>query len=223
MNPMRHKRIQYLGPPEEKGDRNMKKTTLLTVLALVLMALQCGCSAELGGRKGFLSDYSRLQRHSDVSYRYLGPTLASYSQFIVDPVAIHFDAGSKASKISAENVADMQNYMHAALLSALSDRYLIVYQPGPGVARLRVALTDLKKSKVLMNIHPGSKLMGSGLGGASLEAELVDSQSGTQIAALVESQLGNRLSLEGLSKWGDAKAVMDDWAERLRQRIAEAH
>ena len=201
----------------------MNKTNLLTVLAIVLMAVQCGCSAKLGQQTGFLSDYSKLDRQSDVSYRYIGPYLGRYSQFIVDPVKVHFHASSKAGKLSAEDITDMQNYVHAAIVSAISDRYSIVYRPGPGVARLRLAITDLKKSKIVQNIWPGSKLAGTGLGGASLEAELVDSQNGTQIGAVVESQLGNRMSLEGLSTWGDAKSVMDDWAKRLRERLDEAH
>ena len=201
----------------------MNRTKLLTLLAIALMVIQCGCSAKLGYHTGFLSDYSMLDRQSDVSYRYIGPYLGRYSQFIVDPVKIHFHTDSKAGKLSAEDITDMQNYMHAAILSAISDRYSIVYRPGPGVVRVRVALTDLKKSKILQNIYPTSKLMGTGLGGASLEAELVDSRDGTQIGAVVESQLGNRLSLEGLSTWGDAKSVMDGWAKRFRERLDEAH
>ena len=201
----------------------MNKTKLLTVLAIALMVIQCGCSAKLGRQTGFLSDYSKLDRQSDVSYRYIGPNLGAYSQFIVDPVKIHFHASSKGGKLSAEDITDLQNYMHTAIVSAISDRYSIVYRPGPGVARLRLALTDLKKSKIVQNIWPGSKLAGTGLGGASLEAELVDSRDGTQIGAVVESQLGNRMSLEGLSTWGDAKSVMDDWAKRLRERLDEAH
>ena len=174
----------------------MNKTKLLMVLTVALMVIQCGCSAKLGRQTGFLSDYSKLQKQSDVSYRYIGPYLGRYSKFIVDPVKAHFHTGSKASKLSADDITDMQNYMHTAIVDAISDRYSIVYRPGPGVARVRLALTDLKKSKIVQNIWPGSKLLGSGLGGASLEAELVDSQSGTQIGAAVESQLGNRLSLE---------------------------
>ncbi len=201
----------------------MNKTNLLTVLAVVLMVVQCGCSAKLGRQTGFLSDYSRLDRQSDVSYRYIGSNLGAYSQFIVDPVKVHFHEGSKGGKLSAEDITDLQNYMHAAIVSAISDRYSIVYRPGPGVARLRFALTDLKKSKVLQNIYPTSKLLGSGLGGASLEAELVDSRDGTQIGAVVESQLGERLSLDGLSTWGDVKAIMDGWAKRFRERLDEAH
>ncbi|MHC4581858.1 MAG: DUF3313 domain-containing protein [Planctomycetota bacterium] len=188
-----------------------------------MMLIQCGCSAKLGRKKGFLHEYSKLERQFDVSYRYIGPYLGCYSQFIVDPAEVHFHTGSKAHKLSEDNMTDMQNYMHTATVNAISDRYSIAYQPGPGVARLRVALTDLKKSKVLQKIYPTSKLLGTGLEGASMEAELVDSQNGMQIGAAIESQLGDRLSLEGSSAWGDGKAVMDDWAKRFGERLDEAH
>ena len=56
-----------------------------------------------------------------------------------------------------------------------------------------------------------------------MEAEMIDSQTGRQIVAVVESQIGKRLSLAGINTWGDAKAVMDDWAHRLRERLDEAH
>jgi hypothetical protein len=200
----------------------MKKANLLTVLALGLMVVQCGCSAKLGKRTGFLSDYSRLERQSDISYRYIGPSVGSYSRLIVDPVKAHFHTGSKASNLSDEELTDLQNYMHMAVLKALSDGYMVVYQPGPDVARIRIALTDVKKSKAMMNIVPTTKLVGSGLGGASMEIEVLDSQTGVQVGAAIESQLGSRLSLKGITKWGDAKAVMDDWAKRLRARLDEA-
>jgi hypothetical protein len=172
-----------------------------------------------------LSDYSKLQSHSEVSYRYIAPDrMSKYSKFIIDPVAIHLHRRSKAKKKTNEaDRMDMKNYMHAALVKAIEDGYEIVHRPGRGVARVRIALTDIKKADVLLNIHPGSKLMGAGLGGVSLEAEIIDSETGEQIAALVESQLGDRLSFAGLSSWGDAKAIMDDWAQRFRDRVDEAH
>lgn len=56
-----------------------------------------------------------------------------------------------------------------------------------------------------------------------MEAELIDSQTAKQLAAVIESQKGKRRPLKGLSKWGDAKAVMKDWAKRLKERLDEAH
>ena len=196
-----------------------------SVMMLCLVAPLCGCAARLAERTGFLSDYSKLEPRSDVSYRYVAEDrLPQYSKFIIDPVEIHLHRRSKAKKkISQEDLTDLKNYMHTALVEAIEDSYEVVYRPGPGVARVRVALTDIKKAQVLLNIHPASKIMGTGLGGASLEAEIVDSQTGEQIGALVESQLGDRLSLDGLSTWGDAKAIMDSWAARFRERLDEVH
>jgi hypothetical protein len=113
--------------------------------------------------------------------------------------------------------------MHTALVNAIEDKYEIVYRPGPDVARARLAITDLKKTRIIQNILPIGKVAGTGLGGATLEAELVDSQTGEQIGAIVESQIGERLSLDGYSTWGDAKGIMDRWAKRFRTRLDEAH
>lgn len=200
-------------------------TRINLVVSMCVVTLFCGCSAKKAQRVGFLSDYSRLEPQSKVSSRYLAmDRLKGYSKLIIDPVKIHLHEGSKSEKkVTAEVATDMKSYMHAALVKSVEGAYQVVYQPGPGVARVRVALTDLKKSKVAMNVIPTTKLVGSGLGGASLEAELVDSQTGEQIGAVIESQLGNRLSLDGLSAWGDAKSVMDDWAKRFRERLDEAH
>jgi hypothetical protein len=56
-----------------------------------------------------------------------------------------------------------------------------------------------------------------------MEGEVVDSQTGEQIAATIQTQQGDLLSLEGFSEWSSAKAVMDDWAKRFRERIDAAH
>lgn len=205
----------------------MGKRSLLMMLAIGIMAAQLGCTAQRAERTGFLSDYSKLEAQSDVSARYRTPgnLLGNYSKFIIDPVEIHWHARAKAAtaKLKEEDLRDLKNYMHEALLEAIKDRYEVVYRPGEGVARLRAALTDLKKSDIVQNVLPIGKAIGGGLGGASLEAELLDSQTGEQIGALVESQLGERLSLDGYSEWGDAKAIMDRWAKRFRERLDEAH
>ena len=184
-----------------------------------------GCGPKKATYTGFLSDYSKLEAQSDVSDRYRAPgnRLRSYSKFIIDPVVIHFHTGSKAkAKLKEQDLTDLKNYMHTALVKAIEDKYEIVYRPAPGVARVRIAVTDLKNSGIIQNILPIGKVAGTGLGGATLEAELIDSQTGEQIGALVESQIGERLSLDGYSTWGDAKGIMDRWAKRFRTRLDEA-
>jgi hypothetical protein len=205
----------------------MRKCILLSVLILVL----CGCGGGKQSETGFLSDYSRLQQRSSTSFRYASypEKLGDYSKFIIDPVQVQFYAGSKAEKEKAKgklkesDISALQNYTRESMVRALSDRYKIVYQSGDDVARIRVALTDLQKSKIIMNVLPAAKVSGGGLGAVSMEAEIIDSQSGKQIRAIVETQTGTRLSFDGLRTWGDAKAVIDRWAKELRKRVDEAH
>jgi len=99
-----------------------------------------------------------------------------------------------------------------------------VSSPGKGVARIRVAITDVDKTNPLLNIHPGTKLTGAGLGGAGMEMELVDSVTGQTIGAAIDNQKGSRLSLAAGVKWfGHAQAVMENWAEDLKKFIDQAH
>jgi len=203
----------------------MKKTRVLLLITSGLITFAQGCTAQKAKFTGFLSDYSHLRPESDVRARYVAQDVqfAKYTGFIIDPVQIHLHTGSKAKLTPAEQ-AELTTYMYEAMVKNLkAGNYSVVQTPGPGVARLRLALTDIKKSKIARNILPQTKLIGTGLGGASMEAELLDSETQKQLAAVVESQLGNRFSLDGLSSWGDAKAIMDGWAARFRERLDEVH
>jgi len=208
----------------------MKETSVLMVVAVGLMLMQFGC--ESGGlvKTGFLTDYSRLRTVSDTSLRYINKqALAKYSNFIVDRAEVHFHRGSKAiehrtkGKLTQRQVTDLTNYLHAKIVEAVKDSgNRVVYQPASGVARIRVALTDIDKSS-LASLSPQAKLLGIGIGGASMEAEVVDSMTSEQIGAVVESKMGTRMPFANLGEWDAAKQVMDDWAKRFRKRLDEAH
>ena len=201
----------------------MSKRMVICLTLLSVVVTIAGCGPKEPVKSGFLSDYSRLEAVSSTSLRYLdAAALRGYSSFIVDPVEGRL-YGKARGRISEEDLTDITSYMHAAIVEQLSTNYTVAYRPGPGVARIRVAITDLKKSTPALNVLPQTKLAGVGLGGASMEAEIVDSQTGRQIGAVVESQLGNRLSMAGISTWGDSKQVIDNWAKRLKKRLDEAH
>jgi hypothetical protein len=203
----------------------MKWTNVLMIVAVGLMLILCGCGSKSAAKVGFLSDYSRLQAESDTVLLYISNTaIGRYSSFIVDPVEVHLHSGSKSKgKLTEEQISDLTGYTHSRILEAVRGAgKKIAYRPAPGVARMRVALTDLKKSTAALNIIPQTKLTGVGLGAASMEGEIVDSMTGQQVAAIVQSQSGNRLSLDGVSKWGDAKAIIDDWGKDLQEILQEA-
>ena len=201
----------------------MKNASLITLMAVVMMVTFCGCEDEQQVKTGFLSDYSKLQVESEDTLRYISPGgLGRYSKFMIDPVIVIRHSSSK-SKATSHDLAHLKQYMYTAVHNAVTSNYQVVTQPGPGVAKVRIAITDIKQSKTLQNLMPAAKLAGTGVGGASIEAEIVDSQTGKQIAALLETQAGDRFSFDGLSKWGDTEAVMRSWAKRFRQRLDRAH
>ena len=211
-------------------EKRMKETSVLMVVAIGLMLIQCGCGPGRATKTGFLADYSRLSKESNSTLRYLNKrALARYSNFMVDPVKVHFHRGAKAiehrteGKLTQRQLTDLTNYMHARILKAIEDSgNRVVYQPASGVARIRVALTDIDRSS-LASLSPQAKIFGVGIGGASMEAEIVDSMTGEQIGAVVESKKGSNIPFANLGEWDAARQVIDDWAKRFKKRLDEVH
>ena len=198
------------------------KSLLVSTAALALVVSLGGC--KMGAYEtGFLSDYSKLQKDDDV-LRYVNTDqIKNYNKFIVEP--IKFVSHKGADPVDPKAAEVVTSAFHKDLVTKLeAANYSVVHTPGPGVARMRVAITDIDNSNPLLNIIPQTHLMGVGLGGASMEAELVDSRSGKQIAAVVQGKRGSRLSFAGMgSRQGDAKAVCAGWADALVSKVNKGH
>jgi hypothetical protein len=197
----------------------MKRAIVLSIL----LAVVAGCGPKKPEMTGFLSDYSKLKKVSDSTLRYVNEKAAGkYSSFIVDPVQVRFYSGSPSEgKLTMQQLSDLTNYMHLKIVEAVQGAGdTVVEQPGPGVARVRVALSDIKKASALA-ILPQANLLGGGVGGASMEAEVVDSMTGKQIAAVVQSGMGSRIPFTNLGDLSSAKNVIDGWAKTFEKRLIE--
>lgn len=197
----------------------------MVVVSCIMMVI-CGCGGVEQSRTGFLSDYSNLKTASNDGFRYMDErALNKYSAFIVDEVKVHFFEGASAieakskGKISEQDIKDLANYFQTAIIKAISDSGgNVVNQAGPGVARIRVALTDIKETGAL-NVLPQASLLGTGIGSVAMEAEVVDSKTGKQIGAAIELRKGSRVPFSNLGDWATAKSVMDYWAKRFSDRL----
>ncbi len=214
--------------------RISKSQTTPSLPALVLLTfILCGvflagCRRSNPGFSGFLRDYSGLRASSEDKaiwvYKHPNLTLADYDKFIVDPILVHFAPNAKGTAIDPVKVMKLTDYAGEHLRDSLSKHYLLVGTPGPRVLRLRIAITEIKKTTPPLNILPPMKLSGVGLGGASMEAEAIDSQSGERVLAVMDSQMGNRLSIvPGLDPLGHAKQVIRKWVRRFVKRMDKAH
>ncbi len=197
----------------------------LLVISLILFVAGCAAPVQEQERAGFISDYSKLSKTSSRSYLYTSPRVNEYTSFIVErPVALFTPDETGMNAFTDEEMEEILTYFQSELVEAISndDKYQVVAEAGPGVARIRVCLTDMDATIGALNVNLATKMSGAGLGGAAMEGEMVDSVTGEQLGASIQWGSGSRVLRAGFTKMGDAKLQINGWAKMLRQRLDEA-
>ena len=202
---------------------NNLKTAILTTASLALAA--CSASVEKPTEAGFLSDYSKLEELSEGHLFYSAGKSGDYDKFIIDPVEILFTPDKDDPEFTEEDLQELQKHFRDKVVEEFTrdGGYEIVSKPGPGTARIRMGITDVKKTIGALNVTIYTKVTGAGIGGASAEGEMVDSVTGEQLAAAIRWGGGSRVLRAGFTKMGDAKLAIDRWAEDLRDMMDKAH
>lgn len=188
---------------------------------------------------GFLGDYSSLEEGTEggplLVYVKEPGVLGSYDRFILNPVLVFFDPRVAGGGVDPEELKMLSDFLRDHTREQLEDSgYAVVTEPGPGVAVLRAAITNVEGVKTGRNV--GLKAVGvaagAGLlvpsvdvGHASIEVEILDSVSGDRLVAIVDAKKGRRFA--NLSKstreFGDVKGAFKKWAKELRERLDEVH
>jgi hypothetical protein len=123
--------------------------------------------------------------------------------------------------------------LYIAVKDQLAKDYQIVDRSGPGVLRMRVAITEAEDSVVVMdtitNILPigiGINLVTKGITGTSafvgetaIEAEILDSLTNERLAALIDERAGTKSYQDKFKDWGDLNKAFIYWAERARKKL----
>lgn len=200
---------------------NALQLMLLAATIVAACMLLAGCaSAPPLTQSGFLSDYSKLESVNNSRMRYESSKAAAYTGFIIDPVQIRI----AADKFSDSERAEAARHFKERLAQEIQESGLaVVSQPGVGVARIRVAVTDVAKSTWWQKLHPISRVAGAGTGGAAMEGEVIDSVTGEQIGAVIQAGSGNQFDLTAFSTLSDVKSAIDSWASQFSRRLAELH
>lgn len=210
--------------PHARPTTSSRRLTPVALTALLLAAILSGTlggcsSAPATTHSGFLSSYSNLTKISDVRMNYVSANLRNYDAFIVDPVQMR--AGN-TSDLTAEDRAEVARYFRQSFVQLLQQRgYAIVDHAGTGTARVRIAMTNVHQSTWWMKLHPASNLAGAGRGGAAMEGEVIDSVTGEQLAAVVQSGLGSQFTLGNFSTVADLKSTIDQWSKTAGDRLDE--
>lgn len=238
---------------QERG--NMKRTIgLLSVLVAGL--LMAGCSQTAAPQpniiqratgetpaapapSGFLgNDYSLLTPPAEGSdqkamLRYVNPSAGwgSYNKIMIAPVTFW---AADDSKVSAADQQALCDYAYNVFVKELGKNFAIVDQPGPGVLKLSVALTDATSAVPVLRsvsvIVPQAralsliKMAATGtyafVGSAQGALKLNDSVSGQLLAAAVDKRVGGTsVTNVVVFQWGDAEHAIDYWADLTDQRL----
>lgn len=213
------------------------------VLLVLALALAGGCSstfqAKSVGMSGFLGDYSQLKPGTgeDALLVYVNPAadFKRYDKILIDPIKVYAVNGGEVRGLFKDNAKVLADYADATLREHLKGDYTLVDKAGPGVLRLRVAITEANGSRVLLDtvstVMPiglavsGLKCLVTGshtaVGSVAVECEGVDPGTAERLFAAVDARVGRKITLHAdkVDTWHAAKDAFDYWAERLQKQL----
>ncbi|WP_372521871.1 DUF3313 domain-containing protein [Sulfuricaulis sp.] len=219
-------------------------TRTLTVFAVAIaiaMPFAANASDTLVKKEqysGFLKDYSQLKEEKDAKgdkvMRYISPKLTSgkYSKVMIDRVEF-YPAPHPDKNVDSATLDQIRDYFDQALRQKIGEKTTVVDQAGPGVVRMRVALTAVAAETAALKAYQyiPIALIVQGVKGAAgaraknaelcTELEVLDSQSGERIGAVVKKGTGTEVKKvkEGEDKGekmvalDNVKPILDNWAQ----------
>ncbi len=217
------------------------------MMVVAVVALIGGCAsgkvAEEAQYSGFLKDYSQLRQEKDASgqpvLRYISPKLSamrapeSHPRLLIDPV-VYYPAPRPTAQVSAATLGQVRDYFDRVLREKLGAVMPLTDKPGPGVVRLRVALTAVASEKaglapyeyipIALVVAGAQAATGSRAGEAAVytEMELDDSVTGERLGAAVKRGVGARVKggESGTLTFDLVKPVLDQWAQQAADMAA---
>lgn len=215
----------------------MKKTIRLVSATALLLAtlLPVSAYAEEPEYSGFLGDYSKLAEEKDAAgeavLRYINPALkpGDYNSVIIDAVQF-YPAPKPTEQVSERTLNDIRNYMDNGLREKMGGKLTIATEPGPGVLRLRPAITavapqspGLKPYEIVPIGFLISAAKGRGkVAAITMEIEAVDSVTGERIGASVRKGVGAKLEKKDAQlTLEQLRPTLDKWIETGSSFMAE--
>lgn len=216
-----------------------------TVVLLGWMAVIIGCAtsqqAPIVTQSGFLGDYSILRKGGEgdpaLMYRHPSISLDAYNKAIIDPITVWLKGNTQLQEIPPQELHHLQLLLHVKVIEALkSESYSIVKEPGPGVMRIQVALTEAGQSNKVLDVAStvlplsrllsGTKKLATGthafVGKAGIEGMITDSRSGELLAAMVDRRAGGKTLQGSTDSWNDVEQAFQFWGDRFSYRLCQA-
>ncbi len=212
---------------------------LLTVSSCARPASQTGVRKMPAGQQysGFLSDYKNLKASAEfentVAYVSQDPVknVHKYVAVIIDTPVVYVSTDSDETVFPDRGRVALVEYFQQAMAEEVEDALPIVQSSGPLVLRLRSAIIGVDVGSAIPADQKNDKSLDRAIniGKVGVEMELVDSETGQQIAAAVDREnLGEGAMVGSINfsreeKFRAATQAFDGWAKRLRNFLDSAH
>ncbi|HEB27371.1 MAG TPA: DUF3313 domain-containing protein [Porticoccus sp.] len=204
--------------------RTLGITKIITVLTTTCILL-IGCASQQekvssDQFSGYLNDYTKLTKVKDQeALRWISDEVSSggYNKVMFDKTVVY---PQSISTLFLEDVAAIFDH---ALRKSFTDGVEVVTQPGPGVLRIKPAITGLTSETEgvktyefipVAAIYNGFKAaMGwrSKVTQVFLEVDVIDSVSGKSVAAGVRKGTNEQLTQEEV-RLSDVRPIVQEWA-----------
>ncbi|OPY90264.1 MAG: hypothetical protein A4E72_00744 [Syntrophus sp. PtaU1.Bin208] len=163
-----------------------------------------------------------------------GLDLGKYNRFMVDSVIFYLADESEYKGIDPQVLKDLADNFNKELVAAFKDKYTIVADPGPDVARIKIAITNIKRSKpgvsavtsiipvgiVISTVKRGATGGWAGSGETCAELIMVDSETNEPLVMAVDQQQAAFASR--FSNYGSAEDAFKFWSERIVKVLDDA-
>jgi hypothetical protein len=206
---------------------------LLTTLLLSPGLLFAGAPST----SGFFEQSIDFEKHPDRrnTYRYIKKDLdlGNYDKVAIAPVEIWIDPDSPYKGVQANGIKAMSDRLRQVMVAELQPDYPVVTRAGSRTVGLRLAVTGVKMKKkkrgffsympigVAAAAVQDDMLNKTMLSDAIIEADLIDTQTGERIAALVDRNMAADLS-GNKHEWKEIEEVFDYYAKRFRKSLDES-
>lgn len=165
-------------------------------------------------------------------------SLKNYNKILLDPVEIWIAPYSEYKGIEPDKMKMLADSMRAVLIEQLEPAYPVVNVGGPGVLRIRIALTDVylkKKKRGFFSYTPIGLVAGGikSLAGkpknislveSSVEMEAFDSKTNESVAVRFDTRpiRSDGTGAEKMS-WEAIQESFRFYGKRVRERLDKAH
>lgn len=186
-----------------------------------LLGRDCASRLSVGGK-------------DQLGLRYLNPKAnwTSYKKVLITPVTFW---GGDTTQVSPSDQHALVDYFTQQVHEQLGKKYEIVRQPGHGVMKIDIAMTDAEAATPVLrsvsmlvpqaHVLANLKYLATGtfpfVGGAQAEIRISDSVSGKVLGEGIDERLGGGAFQTGFQwQWGDAENAINTWCEMMANRLS---